>query len=160
MTSPTNPPPEVLHAGHETRDVNIRALLWLAIGTIAGVILVSAGLWLLLRQYQATAKRSEPPVSPLAGKKFDPPGPRLQNTPILDYENFRNQQEQGLTTYAWIDKEKGVVRIPVSRAMDLILERGLPMPEAAEPQSGAPENDAPQQDSSLPSSREAESSPR
>jgi hypothetical protein len=27
----------------------------------------------------------------------------------------------------WIDPEKGVVRIPIDRAMDLLVERGLPV---------------------------------
>ena len=29
-----------------------------------------------------------------------------------------------LTTFAWIDKEAGLVRIPIKRAMDMIVERG------------------------------------
>jgi hypothetical protein len=29
-------------------------------------------------------------------------------------------------TYGWIDRNGGVVRLPIDRAMDLVLERGLP----------------------------------
>ena len=31
-----------------------------------------------------------------------------------------------LSTYGWTDKKAGVVRIPIDRAMELQLERGLP----------------------------------
>ena len=31
-----------------------------------------------------------------------------------------------MNAYAWIDQRLGVVQIPVDRAMDLVLERGLP----------------------------------
>src|ERR1700751_1213341 len=39
---------------------------------------------------------------------------RLENLKTL-----REDAEKALTTYAWVDKNKGVVRIPISRAMEL-----------------------------------------
>jgi hypothetical protein len=35
-------------------------------------------------------------------------------------------EDRVLTTYAWVDRNAGTVRIPVDRAKDLALERGLP----------------------------------
>lgn len=160
MTSPTNPPPEVLQAGHETRDVNIHAILWLAIGTAVGVGLVSVGLWLLMMLYKQAAERSEPRISPLAQEKIVPPAPRLQSRPIQDYDDYRAEEEEKLTTYAWIDKEKGIVRLPVGRAKELILERGLPTPGPAKPQSEASQEEQSQEDQTSASGNEAESSSR
>lgn len=31
-----------------------------------------------------------------------------------------------LTTYGWVDRQKGIVRIPIDRAIELLLQRGLP----------------------------------
>lgn len=160
MASPTNPPPEVLRAGHETRDVNLRVVLWLALGTAVGVALVSVGLWWLLLGYRNEALQNQPPTSPLLTQPQVPPAPRLQNTPILDYEQYQAGEETKLTTYAWIDKDQGIVRIPVSRAMDLLLERGLPTPGPEEPQSEAPEADQSQQNQTQPSAQEDETSSR
>ena len=47
-----------------------------------------------------------------------------------------------LTSYAWVDKPGGFARIPVDRAMELIVERGLPpakpmAAQAAMPMPGA-----------------------
>lgn len=39
---------------------------------------------------------------------------RMENLKTL-----REDAEKALTTYAWVDKNKGVVRIPISRAMEL-----------------------------------------
>ena len=39
---------------------------------------------------------------------------------------IRAAEDQVLNSYAWMDPEKGVVRIPIGRAMDLLAERGLP----------------------------------
>jgi hypothetical protein len=52
--------------------------------------------------------------------------PRLQLKPPEELNNFRAGEETALNTYGWIDRTTGVVRIPIDRAMDLVLERGLP----------------------------------
>jgi hypothetical protein len=46
---------------------------------------------------------------------------------------IRAAEDQVLNGYAWMDPEKGVVRIPIDRAIDLLSERGLPSrPQAGE----------------------------
>lgn len=54
-----------------------------------------------------------------------PPEPRLQRVPIADLTRLREREERLLTSYGWVDREAGVVRIPVERAMQLVAERGL-----------------------------------
>jgi hypothetical protein len=115
-------------AGHETTDVNIRGLLWLAGVTVVGVALVQIGLLVLLSYYRTEAKQADPVLSPLATERVPPPAPHLQSTPLRDYAEFARAQEEQLHSYGWVDKQQGVARIPVSRAMELILERGLPEP--------------------------------
>jgi hypothetical protein len=67
-----------------------------------------------------------------------PAGPSLQPLPALDLARFRAEEELALGTYGWVDKDKGIVRIPIERAMGLLAERGLPaaattLPAAAQP---------------------------
>ena len=54
-------------------------------------------------------------------------GPRLQVDEFADIKAYRAQQETLLTTYGWVDKGAGKVRIPVERAMERLLEKGLPV---------------------------------
>jgi hypothetical protein len=63
-------------------------------------------------------------VMPGAGSEMPPP--YLQTREPLGLERFRANEEQILTTYGWIDKNNGVVRIPIDRAKELLLERGIP----------------------------------
>ena len=42
-------------------------------------------------------------------------------------KRFIEGEDRRLATYDWADKDKGVVQIPIERAMDLIVERGLPV---------------------------------
>ena len=67
----------------------------------------------------------------IASGTLDPPPPALLvNEPIVLHE-FRQSEDQTLSSYAWIDKAAGTVRLPIDRAKDLVLERGLPFREPA-----------------------------
>ena len=52
-----------------------------------------------------------------------PPEPRLQAHPIKDLEELRKAETELLTTYGWVDKSAGTVRIPVARAIELLAQR-------------------------------------
>ncbi len=67
-----------------------------------------------------------------------PPGPRLQVQPHQELEDYCPAQQQEVNTYGWVNQESGVVRIPVDRAMELILARGLPARSATETPAGTP----------------------
>jgi len=54
-----------------------------------------------------------------------PPFPKLQLSAPADLEKFRAREEAELISYGWVDKKAGIVRIPIDRAMDLLLDRGL-----------------------------------
>ncbi|MGH7971105.1 MAG: hypothetical protein ACREIC_20475, partial [Limisphaerales bacterium] len=56
-----------------------------------------------------------------------PPSPRLQLSPPLDLQVFRTREETELTNYGWVNRTAGVVRIPIERAMALVLQEGLPV---------------------------------
>lgn len=55
-----------------------------------------------------------------------PPGPRLQVDPAADLKKFRAAEEKKLDGYYWIDKQKGIVHIPISRAMRELAQKGIP----------------------------------
>jgi len=74
-----------------------------------------------------------------------PDYPLLQERPVwgdphMDIQKFRTEEDERVNTPAWRDKQKGIVRIPVDRAIDLVLEKGLPArptPGVASGASGA-----------------------
>jgi hypothetical protein len=60
------------------------------------------------------------------------PTPALQTQPFADIYTLRQGEADRLTTYGWVDKDGGVARIPIDRAIDMLLQRGLPVrPDAA-----------------------------
>jgi hypothetical protein len=118
------------------RDVNPRAVLWLGAGVLIMAAVVHVVLWLTLQGFQRSAEQSDPPRSPLAAEAPSPPPPHLQDKPQQEYLEYRREQDERLESYGWVDRQQGVVRIPISRAIDLIVEQGLPKPKAETEEKG------------------------
>jgi hypothetical protein len=99
---------------HESYAVAARRLHW-----VAAILAVSlAGIVLLMYVLAHTWLRTTSP--PIATA---PSSPRLQANPAADLAAERRREEGMLEGYAWVDRERGVARIPVQRAME-ILARG------------------------------------
>ena len=52
-----------------------------------------------------------------------PPEPRLEIDPQAHLARLHAEEDAVLRTYGWVDKPNGVVRIPIDRAMQLLVER-------------------------------------
>ena len=39
---------------------------------------------------------------------------------------LRQGETEKLSSYGWVDKEGGIARMPIDRAMDVMLEKGFP----------------------------------
>lgn len=57
-----------------------------------------------------------------------PPKPRNEHAPFLTLEKFQKREEGDLNSYRWVDREKGIVSIPIARAMEIIARHGIPPP--------------------------------
>lgn len=47
---------------------------------------------------------------------------KIDQATYTDLQNFRKAEDAKLTSYQYLDKDKGIVRIPVERAMQLMAE--------------------------------------
>jgi hypothetical protein len=121
-----------MHESHSTvpyerRDANLKTLMLFGVGLAALTVAVLLVMWLMFRAFGTIAIRRDTPPSPLADTRQPPPGPRLQVAPAQDLNQLRAREDALLNHYTWIDKETGVVRIPIDRAMELLAQRGLPV---------------------------------
>jgi hypothetical protein len=77
-----------------------------------------------LARHQASL---QPPPPVLVNQALDvPPLPHLQIWPARDLASFRKEEALEVSGYGWVDRGKGLVRIPVDRAIEVLAERGLP----------------------------------
>ena len=118
---------------HETTDVNISAIILSGVALIVSAVLISFVVWVLFKYFESREARRLAPEYPLAATQEVrvPPEPRLQTDPRQDLQDLRAQENQILNSYGWIDKNTGVVRIPIDEAMKLVVQRGLPSRQQA-----------------------------
>jgi hypothetical protein len=125
--------------GYERSDIGVAAILYFLAGlAVAGVLayFVVEGLYHYLDK---RAEAGQAPVNPMvtnapADTRHIPrdypqgafPDPKLEEDERGQLNGIRLKEEQTLSTYDYVDKNAGTVRIPIERAMDLIAERGLP----------------------------------
>jgi hypothetical protein len=120
-------------AGYEHTDANVwiigKFALWLVISAL--IIHVGVGLMFGLfvdqRQVEGEARF---PLAVGTGLRL-PAEPRLQRFPANEAYDLRLGEAAELESYGWVDRNAGTVRIPISEAMRLVVERGLPSRAAA-----------------------------
>lgn len=118
--------------GHETRDASIRLVVitlgFLAVGAAAVFFLVYGIFAYLAAHPLATAPPN--PMSQTTQPQF-PPEPRITDHPAIEIQQLHAEEDSILSTYGWTNKNDGIVRIPIDRAMELSLQRGFPTRPAA-----------------------------
>ena len=139
--------------GFEREDLGARPIFGFLLSLVVVGILIYYLLWGMFHFLDAYNQQHERPVSPMVVPEEETrtvsraqiqqfPQPRLEEDERTELNDFRYGEEQQLNSYGWIDQSAGVVHIPITRAMQLIAERGLPTtPQAgAEPAPPSPVN--------------------
>ena len=85
------------------------------LGTAVFLALVMTGTWFYFRANAEIAQTPRP-------ARFAEP--QVQSNPAGDLRAFQARQREQLEGYAWVDREHGLARIPVARAMELLAARG------------------------------------
>jgi hypothetical protein len=135
MEAKLRAPKDAHRESYERSDADVRSLLKFGLSLFLILIAVLISMrWTFF--YFAKSQQLGPPASPFENARVLPPEPRLQVEPRVDLLAYCEGQLRELNTYGWEDRHNEVVRIPVDRAMDLILERGLPARTASRAASG------------------------
>lgn len=137
ITNQPTPNP-INHDGFEHEDLSSRGVFYF----LAGLVLLSIVIYLIVfgmyRFLDSYERAHRPPLSPMATPQTDTrtvthentqtfPQPRLEENERMQLRPFIEDQDRKLATYDWVDKDRGTVRIPIDRAMELIVQRGLPV---------------------------------
>jgi hypothetical protein len=106
--------------GHSAPEVNVRLIV--AAGSVLAAVLAAilGGVFALHAWRAGTADdRFGPAVSAQAAQAF--PEPRLQPQSAEERTRYLAEQRSKAAGYGWIDRSRGIVRIPVERAMRLLV---------------------------------------
>ncbi len=126
--------------GYERHDANPGATFRAGLLILGAVFLVSAVVipfyWLLARREAASQPR---PATLIRATPTPPALPRLVANEPAALAAFRAKEDALLTSYGWVEKDRGIARMPVAEALRIVGERGtLPIfpPPAKGPAAG------------------------
>jgi hypothetical protein len=126
------------------RELDFRGILVFVGGLVAVTLVVMGLMWGVTALFKGSLTRKDPAPPALAEAREArvPPAPNLQPNPTAELAAFRAAEDAELATWAWVDREKSVARVPVERALEIVTARGLPapppMPPPAPPAEAAP----------------------
>ena len=121
-------PGENPRVSHERKDVNVFQITAFGIALLFGCIVVVFAMWAMFDFLYSRENAKNPPNPPsmFSDRQKLPPQPRLQAIPKIELGRLRNNEQQILNSYGWLDQSKGTVRIPVDVAIDIVAKKGLP----------------------------------
>ena len=152
------------HSGHETEyeheDLGTRSAFAFMIGlAIVGVVIyfIIVGMYSFLDRYERSQMATASPLVTSKGaisrvvtqsdmdKAFKDNGaPMLETDERGQFRDFLINQENQLNSYGWVDEKDGVAHIPIERAMELTVQRGLPVyPQGSADANKTPASKAP-----------------
>jgi hypothetical protein len=140
MAEDIQPGNHASHGDYERRDIGVAGIIYFIVGLAVAtfiVHLVLAGLYDFLDKRARTHQAAVNPLIenvPMDTRKVAPgypnqafPNPRLETDERGQLNDIRLNEERTLNSYGWVDKQAGTVHIPIERAMDLLVQRGLPV---------------------------------
>lgn len=96
--------------------------IFLFAGALATLLIfVHLILWWQFRRFEEREALLKPVPSALEQRERPtlPPSPRLEVLPRGNLQKMREQENEILNSYGWVDRKAGIVRIPIDRAMDV-----------------------------------------
>jgi len=113
---------ESVARGHEQADIDFNRILYIGFGLLG---LMAVGLFYSQFVERVFSETTSSPGAPsevliVPDTTGMPPEPRLESSPNSNLVRYRAWEDSILTGYGWEDREKGIVHIPVDRAMEKI----------------------------------------
>ena len=100
----------------EHSDMSVAVIAALAVGVLLYVTLTP---FILTRLYSSATSDVSRALN------IKPPRPQLQLNTAADLLRFREENEQQLDSYGWVDRSKGIAHIPIGQAMQDVAARGI-----------------------------------
>jgi hypothetical protein len=108
----------------EPDKINTRLTLTIGLGALFTFVVGGYGALYILHMHE---KELLPHGAPVSGSKIGQEEIGIVDQPVFDdfrASRFADAQRARLDEYGWVDEAKGVVHVPIRRAMQMELESG------------------------------------
>jgi hypothetical protein len=138
------------HGNYERQDLQPAGVIYFLLALVVVTVACIFGLRGLYTYLDHRERSSQPAVNPLITNVPEDtrhvapgypqgafPNPKLEEDERGQLNDIRSNEEKELYSYGWVDEKSGTLHIPIERAMDLIVQRGLPVRPHAESGDGS-----------------------
>ena len=108
---------------HDRTDWNLRYVVWGAAVLVVSISVGLTALWWMFKEFHGGAANQQMGTARATVQENRPPEPLLQVSPTDDWTEMLKREQEILNSYRWVDRSKGIVHIPIERAMELMVER-------------------------------------
>lgn len=112
-------------SGYEKRDASAKGIFLCVAGLLAALVIGDVVVHFGIRALQNKPLPADDYSGSVRPQQTQAIYPRLQISPQIDLEQFRAKEAEQLNNYGWVNQTAGIVRIPIERAMEMVLQRGL-----------------------------------
>ncbi len=126
--------------GYERTDADAGGTYKAGLAMLAAMVLTALALVPMFRLLAKRESQAQPPPAGAVKTEMSEPVqsfPKLVASEPQALAEFRANEETLLTSYGWVEKDKGLARIPIEHAMRIVAAQGLPKFEA-EPGAATP----------------------
>ncbi len=115
-------------SGHESRDISVGGALLFGAALLATLVLSLVLMKWTFDLFAGQEDRAQvEPASLLRAQEMPAAStPAVLMYPARFLKEQRAAEDAVLGSYGWVDQQAGVARIPIRRAMEIVLEQGLP----------------------------------
>src|ERR1700733_12989157 len=138
MNHETKPENSTGHGNYERQDLQPSGILYFLLSLVVVTALCMFALKGLYAFLDHREKAAQPALNPLV-TNISPdtqhvapgypqtvfPSPKLEEDERGQLNGVLTNEEDTLYTYGWVDEKAGTIHIPIERAMDLLVQRGL-----------------------------------
>lgn len=110
---------------YERTDASVRLPVWTAVALLILLPLAMGGVWAFMVTVWGAPEEPAPMFA--EGRPRPAAGPPLQADPRADLDALRARWDRRLKGYGWVDREAGIVHIPIERAMARVAEGKNPV---------------------------------
>ena len=122
--------------GESDSDLDVRRIILFMAGMAAAIAVCTAIVFAFGGILTKSLVAKDPKASRIKvfpTEKAPSRGPILQPAPAGDMAKMNREQDQILSSYAWVDRPAGFARIPIDRAIELVVVPSVAPPVEARP---------------------------
>lgn len=126
----TEPSKKSRDLGYETSDAQVKPMI---VSGVVILLLMAASfigiipLFKILDYYQPLFDEPTPPMA--SERVFQLSEPRLEIDPPRQNYFYKRETNQQMSSYAWVDRDLKIARIPVDRAIKLVSSGAIEWPQ-------------------------------